>query len=135
MGAAVDLQNEGLRRLLVNACYWGLGLEDRTPPKNNVDIVGTYEPLNFGFGSIARASNPRDQIAGCARLLMRRIQRSRAWKWTCPAGAVAPTRREAGFLPGKASVELLKFFAHGNDPVVLLGLSSWYTQMSPVLGL
>ena len=27
MGAATDLQNEGLRRLIVNAVYWGQGLE------------------------------------------------------------------------------------------------------------
>ena len=28
MGAATDLQSEGLRRLLVNAAYWCVGLED-----------------------------------------------------------------------------------------------------------
>ena len=37
MGAAVDLQSEGLRRVLVNACNWALGLADRIPAKNNVD--------------------------------------------------------------------------------------------------
>ena len=28
MGASQDLESEGLRRLLVNACYWAVGLED-----------------------------------------------------------------------------------------------------------
>ncbi len=31
MGAAADLSNEGLRRLLVNAAYWCLGLEKQNP--------------------------------------------------------------------------------------------------------
>ena len=31
MGASQDLQSEGLRRLLVNACYWALGMEDGIP--------------------------------------------------------------------------------------------------------
>jgi type 1 glutamine amidotransferase len=60
MGAAVDLQNEGLRRLLVNACYWGLGLEDRIAPRSDVDIVGTYNPLNFGFGKHRTGLKPSD---------------------------------------------------------------------------
>ncbi len=50
MGASQDLRSEGLRRLLVNACYWALNMEDQIPPKSNVDIVGTYEPTPFGFG-------------------------------------------------------------------------------------
>ena len=27
MGSSTDLESAGLRRLLVNACYWGLGME------------------------------------------------------------------------------------------------------------
>ncbi len=50
MGAAVDLQNEGLRRLLVNAVYWALGMEKRIPPRSNVEVVGAYSPTFFGFG-------------------------------------------------------------------------------------
>src|SRR5262249_18540258 len=40
MGASQDLESEGLRRLLVNACYWSLGLEDKLPVKSKVDLVG-----------------------------------------------------------------------------------------------
>jgi len=49
MGAATDLTSEGLRRLLVNATYWCVGLEDRIPPRANVDVVGTYDPRMYGF--------------------------------------------------------------------------------------
>lgn len=60
MGAAVDLQNEGLRRLLVNACYWGLGLEDRIPARSDVGIVGAYNPLDYGFGKHRAGVKPSD---------------------------------------------------------------------------
>jgi hypothetical protein len=60
MGAAVDLRNEGFRRLLVNACYWGLGLEDRIPPRSDVDLVGSYNPGDFGFGKHRTGLKPPD---------------------------------------------------------------------------
>jgi hypothetical protein len=59
-GAAVDLQNEGLRRLLVNACYWTLGLEDKLPPKADVAYVGQYIPSPFGFGGARKGIKPSD---------------------------------------------------------------------------
>lgn len=49
MGHAGDLKNEGFRRLLVNACYWCVGLEDKTPAKSNVDLVGEYDPNPIGM--------------------------------------------------------------------------------------
>jgi hypothetical protein len=60
MGAAVDLQNEDLRRLLVNACYWSVGLGGSIPAKANVDYVGEYHPLGFGFGKYAKGIKPGD---------------------------------------------------------------------------
>ena len=47
MGAATDLTNEGLRRLVVNSVFWGLGLE--VPEKADVSIVGDYQPTMYGF--------------------------------------------------------------------------------------
>ncbi len=47
MGAATDLTNESLRRLVVNGLYWGLGLE--IPEKADVTLVGEYNPTAFGF--------------------------------------------------------------------------------------
>lgn len=49
MGSSQDLLNEGFRRMLVNAVYWTLGLESRIQPRANVDLVGAYQPLPFGF--------------------------------------------------------------------------------------
>jgi hypothetical protein len=60
MGAAVDLQDEGLRRLLVNACYWATGLEKRIPAKANVEYVGEYQPGWFGFGKFKPGLKPAD---------------------------------------------------------------------------
>lgn len=60
MGASQDFASEGLRRLLVNACYWALGLEDRLPPRANVDIVGPYNPLPFGFNAFKKGVRPAD---------------------------------------------------------------------------
>lgn len=53
MGASTDFESEGLRRLLVNAVYWGLGMEDRIPERSDARVVGAYEPTDFGFGSQA----------------------------------------------------------------------------------
>ena len=49
MGASQDLLNEGLRRLIVNAAYWAVGLEEKIPKKANVDLVGDYKPTGFKF--------------------------------------------------------------------------------------
>lgn len=47
MGAATDLANEDLRRLVVNGVYWGLGLE--VPAKADVTIVGEFVPSKYQF--------------------------------------------------------------------------------------
>jgi hypothetical protein len=60
MGASQDLANEGVRRLVVNACYWALGLEDQIPPKSDVDLVGHYAPTPFGFGKFTRGVKPAE---------------------------------------------------------------------------
>ncbi len=60
MGAAVDLENEGLRRLLVNAAYWAVGLEKQIPARANVDYVGEYKPGWFGFGQFKHGVKPAD---------------------------------------------------------------------------
>lgn len=58
MGTSEDLLVPGMRRLLVNACYWTLGLDDRIDPKSNVDLVGEYHPLPFKFGGHAKGITP-----------------------------------------------------------------------------
>ncbi|HAK97622.1 MAG TPA: hypothetical protein DCM87_22180 [Planctomycetes bacterium] len=60
MGASTDLASEGLRRLLVNASYWCVGLEDKIPARANVDIVGEYKPTWFGFGTHKKGVRPSE---------------------------------------------------------------------------
>ena len=58
MGASQDLLNEALRRMIVNACYWALGMEARIPEKSDVDLVGEFRPLPFGFGAYKKGVKP-----------------------------------------------------------------------------
>ena len=49
MGSAKDLQSAGLRRMVINAAYWGMGMEAAISPDSSVDYVGAYKPLASGF--------------------------------------------------------------------------------------
>jgi hypothetical protein len=60
MGSAQDLLNEGFRRLLVNACYWAMGLDGRIDQHSNAGLAGMYEPLPFGFGGAAKGMKAAD---------------------------------------------------------------------------
>ena len=60
MGASVDFENAGLRRLLVNASYWGLGMEEEIVWNSKVDFVGDYKPTFYGFGTFTRGIKPAD---------------------------------------------------------------------------
>ena len=48
MAGKRDLDSEGMRRLLINACYWAVGLEDKIPAKSDVDLIGKYEDYKKG---------------------------------------------------------------------------------------
>jgi Trehalose utilisation len=64
MGASVDLLNEPLRRLIVNATYWCVGMEDKIPKDGTrVDLVGKYEPTQFGFRDDAYWANRKLKVA------------------------------------------------------------------------
>jgi hypothetical protein len=63
MGASQDLKSEGLRRLLVNACYWALGMADAIGDGSKVDLVGDYRPTPFGFGGFKKGVRP-SELAG-----------------------------------------------------------------------
>ena len=60
MGASQDLNSEGLRRLLVNACYWCLRMEAKILPKSDVRLVGDYKPTPFGHGTFVKGVRPAD---------------------------------------------------------------------------
>jgi len=58
MGASQDLLNEGVRRMIVNACYWAMDME--VPARSEVDLVGEYHPLPFGFGTFQKGLKPAE---------------------------------------------------------------------------
>lgn len=49
MGSGDDFESEGLRRMIINAAYWGMGMEAAISPARRVDYVGPYKPLESGF--------------------------------------------------------------------------------------
>jgi Trehalose utilisation len=60
MGASQDFQSEGLRRLLVNACYWATGMEDKIPAQSDVQIVGEYQAHPFKGNGFVKGRTPAD---------------------------------------------------------------------------
>ena len=62
MGAATDLRSEGLRRMIVNAVYWGLGLD--VPDRADVDYIDPYKPSMYGFKGYIRGVKPADHALG-----------------------------------------------------------------------
>jgi len=61
LGAATDLVSEGTRRMLVNAAYWCVGLDDKIPERGTqVDLVGKFKPTAYGFGSFKKGVKPSD---------------------------------------------------------------------------
>lgn len=60
MGSSVDFESEDLRRLLINACYWSLEMEDDIPEKSNVDYVGEYNPTMFGVEDYIQGQFPKN---------------------------------------------------------------------------
>ena len=59
MGSAEDFSNEGVRRLTVNAAYWGMGLEGSIKADSSVEIIGDYKPLKPGFNYEKLGVQPR----------------------------------------------------------------------------
>ncbi|MFO1044084.1 MAG: PVC-type heme-binding CxxCH protein [Planctomycetaceae bacterium] len=57
-GTSEDILNDGYRRLLVNGCFWAIGLEDKIAPDAKIDFVGPFKPNTFGGGTYARGIKP-----------------------------------------------------------------------------
>ncbi|MBC7365829.1 MAG: HEAT repeat domain-containing protein [Undibacterium sp.] len=62
MGAATDLENESLRRLIVNATYWAAGL--KIPAKADVATIDSYAPRPYGFDGYRTGITPADHVLG-----------------------------------------------------------------------
>ena len=62
MGDARDFLDENFRRLIVNACYWTVGLENKIPARSNVATVGHYNSTPFGFHRFVKGRKPLDHL-------------------------------------------------------------------------
>ena len=61
MGASQAFTQAGSRRLLVQACYWALGLEKKIPKEGaKVELCGRYTPTRFGFKKHQKGVRPVD---------------------------------------------------------------------------
>ena len=58
LGSATDLENEGVRRLVVNGVYWGLGMD--VPAKADVTFVDEYVPSFYGFDGFRKGLRASD---------------------------------------------------------------------------
>lgn len=63
MGSGTDLKSAGLRRLVANAVYWGLGMEESISATRSVEVVGEYAPLRSGFDYAAIGVVPKPPSA------------------------------------------------------------------------
>ena len=59
MGSAEDFENEGVRRMVVNAVYWGTELESKIDAASSVEIIGQYDPTPAGFNYKKLGVQPR----------------------------------------------------------------------------
>ncbi|MEQ8789036.1 MAG: ThuA domain-containing protein [Pirellulaceae bacterium] len=57
-GASEDLLNDGFRRMMVNACLWAAGLEDKIHAESSIEFVGPYQPTTFRFGGYRKGVKP-----------------------------------------------------------------------------
>jgi putative heme-binding domain-containing protein len=64
MGAATDFADEDLRRLLINATFWGLKMEASIPEKADATPVGEYKPSPFKFGGFVKGVKASDLALG-----------------------------------------------------------------------
>jgi type 1 glutamine amidotransferase len=60
MGHGDAFKVEEFRRLIANACYWGLGLESKIDEKSNVGLVGSYDPGPVGGKGLKKNVKPAD---------------------------------------------------------------------------
>ena len=62
-GASGDLVNEGFRRMLVNGCFWAVGLEDAIKTDAAIGFVGPFRPTWHGKTQRSATVKPED-LAG-----------------------------------------------------------------------
>ncbi len=59
-GASEDIVSEGVRRMLINATLWCMGMEDTITARADVSFVGPYNPSTFSFKPSVTDARPDD---------------------------------------------------------------------------
>ena len=60
MGDARDFEDENFRRMIVNACFWTMGLEEAIAEETDVATIVPFSPPSFGFNGFRKGLFPRD---------------------------------------------------------------------------
>lgn len=74
MGHGDAFRVDDFRRMLVNACYWCLEMEDRIDPQSNVSLIGSYEPGPAGAGGLKTGIQPNDHSLQLPSLALEKKQ-------------------------------------------------------------
>jgi hypothetical protein len=61
-GASEDIQSEGVRRMIINATLWCMGMEDEISADADVSFVGPYHPTTFSFDPSIKDARPDDIV-------------------------------------------------------------------------
>ncbi len=69
-GASEDLLDESVRRFLVNASLWAVGLDDKIQADLNVSIVGGFKPSPYTTGAFFRTGVKPSDLAGWESQIM-----------------------------------------------------------------
>ena len=59
-GASEDILSEGVRRMILNATLWCMGMEDLIKAEADVSFVGPYNPSTFSFKPSVKDAKPGD---------------------------------------------------------------------------
>ncbi len=59
-GASEDILSEGVRRMIVNATLWCMGMEKHISADANVSFIGPYKPTTFSFKPSITDARPSD---------------------------------------------------------------------------
>jgi mono/diheme cytochrome c family protein/glucose/arabinose dehydrogenase len=76
MGAATDLIDENLRRLVANGVFWGLGLE--VPNKVDVTLPGVYNPNKYSFKAFKKNLKPAGFIIRPNKTSQKNVKKTEA---------------------------------------------------------
>lgn len=76
MGHGDAFRVEDFRRMLCNACYWCMGLEDFIIPDSDVAMTGPYAPGPAGAGGLKTGVRPDDASLAMVRLSIGEVMRS-----------------------------------------------------------